>query len=240
MEKYYDEAEIKEYIDRYRLYDIIPDIREYGEERLKIFTAKKGERLYPQNETEKLIFLVDGVVKNYALTKNGRKLLLHFSEAVELLRDLEFLNISNLSVGLEPLNRAKFLEINLKGIRDDLLDNNDFLRAMLRQIGGKLSKTTIAQTMTAVYPLESRLGSYLLYCTAQLPPQKKFFDENLVETAELLGCSYRHLLRTLKDFCTEGALEHTQNGYKILDEELLSKKASDRPIYGKYHGKIVE
>lgn len=237
MRKYFDEAEARRYIKKYDLTAIIPEIESYGADRLTLIAAEKGDMLhleFRENETEKLIFLVEGIMKNYAVTENGRKTLLHFSENFEMLRDLEFLNISGMSVRLEAVGKVKFLEVDLRGKREQMMNNPAFLQAMLQQIGRKLAKTTIAQTMTAVYPLGSRLSSYLLYMTAEQKGENKVFSENLIETAELLGTSYRHLLRMLKEFCEAGALVHLKKGYRVADEDWLADKASDSPIYGKH------
>ena len=52
------------------------------------------------------------------------------------------------------------------------------------------------------------------------------FSERLIDVAEQLGVSYRHLLRALKSLGEEGILEKRKDGYHILDEVGLRKKAA--------------
>ncbi|OYO76234.1 hypothetical protein CG709_15530, partial [Lachnotalea glycerini] len=42
------------------------------------------------------------------------------------------------------------------------------------------------------------------------------FSENLTALSELLGTSYRHLLRTLRNFCDNGYLLKEKGYYKII------------------------
>lgn len=57
--------------------------------------------------------------------------------------------------------------------------------------------------------------------------EKNTFKENLTETAELLGASYRHLLRTLNSLCSKSIIKKTKNYYEIIDEEVLRGLAED-------------
>lgn len=234
MHRYYDAEEIDRYIRKYHLNEIIPDLGGFGREYLSLTRFRKKEIPVWEHDTDKLVFLVEGSVKNCALTENGKKLLLHFSDAFEILRDLELLGIINQSMEIEVARDAVFLEVDVRGIRNILLNNPVFLRAILMQIGRKLAKTTVAQTMTAIYPLESRLSSYIIHMAEKSADGLLVFRDNLIETSELLGTSYRHLLRTLKGFCESGVLVHRGQDYMVADMTALQEKASDRPIYGRF------
>lgn len=53
------------------------------------------------------------------------------------------------------------------------------------------------------------------------------FDENLTEIAELLGTSYRHLLRTLSEFCERRILKKEGSSYIVTEEETLMELSVD-------------
>ena len=53
------------------------------------------------------------------------------------------------------------------------------------------------------------------------------FNENLTEIAELLGTSYRHLLRTLNNLRDKGAIIKSNSGYIIENKNILSMLAAD-------------
>ncbi|WOO37548.1 cyclic nucleotide-binding domain-containing protein [Anaerocolumna sp. AGMB13020] len=53
------------------------------------------------------------------------------------------------------------------------------------------------------------------------------FHENLTEIAELLGTSYRHLLRTLSELCDQGILKKEGSSYIVTDERTLMELSAD-------------
>jgi hypothetical protein len=75
--------------------------------------------------------------------------------------------------------------------------------------------------------LEERLASYVMNIS-----ENNVFCENLTLLAELLGTSYRHLLRTLKSFCDKGYLKKENGVYKIIAPNQLSELGAD--IYMNY------
>ncbi|MPM79649.1 hypothetical protein SDC9_126688 [bioreactor metagenome] len=82
-------------------------------------------------------------------------------------------------------------------------------------------------SINLLYPLENRLASYInesLVCGDNLYID---FDENLNNIAELLGSSYRHLLRTFNTLCKKGVLKREDGKYKIINKVLLKDLAGD-------------
>ncbi len=235
MNRYYDEEEIRYYIEKHNIDKIVPNIWKFDKSRFHLVKSRKGEHPVESCESEVLMFLVEGSVKNCAQMKNGKRILMHISEDFEILQDLEMLHIENIEMEIETLKNAVFLELNLKGIKDNIMNDPKFLYPMLVQVAKKLSHTTIAQAMIATYNLENRLSSYIIHTASEKFDGKLVFNENLVETAELLCTSYRHLLRVLKEFCERGVLENNKGEYVITDRGKLIELASDRPIYGKFH-----
>lgn len=59
----------------------------------------------------------------------------------------------------------------------------------------KLYHSNLNNSISVNYPVENRLASYLISCH-----HEKIIDENFVSVAEMIGCSYRQLQRTLNDF----------------------------------------
>ena len=53
------------------------------------------------------------------------------------------------------------------------------------------------------------------------------FDVNLSKLSELLGISYRHLLRRLKFFCEKEYLRKTKDAYEIINLKFLKELARD-------------
>ena len=85
----------------------------------------------------------------------------------------------------------------------------------------KLHDSVANTTEIILRPFESRLCEYLLQTA-----QNGVFSERLIDVAEQLGVSYRHLLRSLKALCEEGLLEKRMDGYHLLNEAKLREKAA--------------
>lgn len=96
--------------------------------------------------------------------------------------------------------------------REDLMNDVKFLRYTAQYLAAHIRKSA-----THFEPLENRLASFILEMA-----QKEVFQYNLTLCAELLETSYRHLLRTLHNFCESGILKKQKKGrYLILDKEKL-------------------
>ncbi len=78
-------------------------------------------------------------------------------------------------------------------------------------------------SINLLYPLENRLASYILATGERIDNNEEIikFNENLTEIAELLGTSYRHLLRTLNNLSCKGAIRKKINYFQVLDEKIL-------------------
>jgi len=80
-------------------------------------------------------------------------------------------------------------------------------------------------TINLLYPLENRLASYIM--ATRGAGSRVQFDETLTEIAELLGASYRHLLRTINNLINKGILKKDNYRYEIIDEKMLGNLAID-------------
>ena len=87
---------------------------------------------------------------------------------------------------------------------------------MLAQI---VARNAVNDTFNILAPLEARLRAYIAHSQRQ-----GVFAGRLTETAEYLGVSYRHLLRTMNDLCARGILEKTRGGYRILQPLELDRE----------------
>lgn len=79
-------------------------------------------------------------------------------------------------------------------------------------------------SINLLYPLENRLASYILATGERVNNNEERiikFNENLTEIGELLGTSYRHLLRTLNNLSCKGAIRKKSNYFQVLDEKIL-------------------
>jgi len=221
LKKIIDSNKLDVYVSKYNINDFFTiNMRPY----MELILFKKNEQICKQDEEiSYLFFLVDGKAKTYRLLKNGRTLLLIFNSPFQVIGDVEFMNKDVADSNVEAVEDTCCVAISFEYIRKFALSDHKFLQFMCNQLANKLRKSTSNSSVNLLYPLENRLASYILEFVISKEDIKENikFQGNLVQVAQLLGSSYRHLLRTLKDFCDKGILRKCDGGYEILRKDIL-------------------
>ncbi|MDS0524621.1 cyclic nucleotide-binding domain-containing protein [Clostridium sp. SHJSY1] len=216
---------IKEmYIKKYKLNEVFTnDMRGF----MELLCFDRNEFLSKQNEkVDYLYFIVKGKLKVFKTLKNGKNILLSFNYPLMMLGDLELMNSEGADANIQVIEDAYCIALHVDKVQEILLNDIKYLRYACNSISKKLKDTSKNSAINLLYPLENRLASYMLAMKSHVNG-KLVFEENLTEIAELLGTSYRHLLRTLEAFIKKGALEKTNRSYEIIDENLLIILADD-------------
>jgi len=118
--------------------------------------------------------------------------------------------------------------ISFDDIRKFAFDDSKFLRFACDALRDKLIRLSKNSSINLLYPLENRLASFILAtCKESEDKNKIIFLGNLTEVSELLGTSYRHLLRTLNILCIEDAIIKNENYYEIINAGILEKLAGE-------------
>ena len=173
---------------------------------------------------EYLFFLVKGKGKVYVILKNGKSLLLSFCYPLTVIGDIEIVNNCDTSSNIQALEDSYCIALPLNIVREKLLKDAKFLRYVCDSLGRKLQSSSNNKSINLLYPLENRLASYILAAKEEIIVDNKkayIFNEKLTELAELLGTSYRHLLRTINALINKGVISKENGYYKILDKKLL-------------------
>jgi CRP/FNR family putative post-exponential-phase nitrogen-starvation transcriptional regulator len=228
MHRVKNSEKLMEYVRRYKMNNIFTeDMAPYFEllfYRKNEFMVKEGE------EISYLLFLVDGKAKVFTSLSNGKSLLLCFYQGFKVLGDLEAVDRVKAVTNVEAIADTYCVGISYRYVRQFLLEDAKFLRYICTSLGGKLSRCSKNSSINLLYPLESRLASYI-YTTGERVVKGDrtliCFNENLTEIAELLGTSYRHLLRTLSDFCDRKILTKEGSSYLVMGEKTLMELSAD-------------
>lgn len=228
MIKVYDNKLKQIYINKYKLTSMFTnDLRSH----MELILFEKGEHICKENEKlEYLYFFVKGKGKVYVNLKNGKSLLLCFYYPLTLLGDLEIVNNCDTSTNVEVLEDSYCIALKLNDVRDILVTDAKFLRYTCESLAKKLQRSSNNSSINLLYPLENRLASYILATSEEIIIDNKkihIFNEKLTELAELLGTSYRHLLRTLNTLVNKGVIYKSKEYYIITDYILLKKLSSD-------------
>lgn len=206
----------------------------FGTESVKefqLFFFKKGDYICKEGENlDYLFFFVQGKAKVFSTLKNGKNILSCFYSPFKVIGELEILNnetaISNICV----IEDSYCIGVSSQIIKDCFMKNSVFMQFIWQALSEKLKKSAKNNTISLGYPLENKLASYIIAsCSKKTIDNESFyiFQENLTEVSELLGASYRHLLRCLKKFVEDEYLEKDKDYYKIISHEKLSTLSQD-------------
>lgn len=219
-EKVLNRRELNNYINEFDINEIFSnDMKPY----IELFKFNKGEHICKvQEKLEYLYFLVKGKAKVYTIMSNGKSLLLCFYAPFKVIGDVEFMYLNKADCSVQAIEETYCIGIPFEYIRKYSLEDSKFLRFICDGLAEKLTRLSKYSSINLLYPLENRVASYILS-----NKEKNIFKENLTETAELLGASYRHLLRTLNILCNKSVIKRNKNYYEIIDEDTLKKLAGD-------------
>ena len=224
MFKVIDDNKLNYYIKKYNINDIFSnDMKKY----MEIHHFKKNEHICSAGEELRyLYFFIDGRAKVYITAPNGKSLLIRFYSPIQIIGDTEILNNTNIDCNIQAVEDCICIAILREVIEEIALKDPKFLYYTCKQLAFKLSSASLSSSINMLYPLENRLASYILatYATEYSHDSN---SDNLTHVSELLGTSYRHLLRVLDKFSSEGMIRKDGKDITILDLEKLEELAGD-------------
>jgi CRP-like cAMP-binding protein len=229
MEKVSNSKELDQYIQKYNMNEIFSkDMKPF----MDLLNYKKNEHMMKDSEEiNYLLFLVEGKAKVYVTLSNGKSLLLCFYQGFMMLGDLEILNSNHAISNVQVIEETYCIGISFENVRKYLLEDAKFLRYICSSLGRKLIQCSNNSSINLLYSLENRLAGYILTTGEIIHDQGReaiMFDENLTQIAELLGTSYRHLLRTLNFLCKKGILRKEKQGYyQVINIVELRRLSAD-------------
>jgi CRP-like cAMP-binding protein len=192
---------------------------------MQLLYYKKNDHIIREDDKlNYLLFLVKGKAKAYHTLSNGKSLLICFYQGFQVLGELELLNKKKASTNIQVIEDSCCIGIPYKDVYRYLLDDPKFLRYICNTLGDKLHKHSMNSSINILYSLEYRLVSYIRTAGERVEEAgstKIIWNENLTHTADLLGTSYRHLLRTLQILGLKGVIKKSENGYEVDDEGKL-------------------
>lgn len=213
-----DRKKIQYYMDLYRLYDMMP---EGLHEHARLFSFEKGELICALGaEVSQLFFFVEGKAKIYTQLENGRKHLLRFYYPLQILGDMEVMNVQPYKVFAEALSSCNCIGIPMSIVRSQGTKDARFMGCLCRHLSEKLDSLSQKASRNLLYPLESRLASYLIESLAAGTDTVEI-TSSLSDLAELLGSSYRHLNRVIIQMEDAGLMEKSGHRFKIRDKKAL-------------------
>lgn len=223
MKKINNEQKLNNYLSLNKIEDYFTaDMKNW----MELFLFTKNEHLCREGEEMNyLYFFVEGRAKVYTTLSNGKSLLLSFYEGFKVLGDVELFQTHGAASSVQAIDDTYCVGIYIPAVREQLLQDSVFLTFMGKALSEKLNMLSKNSSINLYYPLEHRLSSYIL--ATGVKAERIIFKENLTYLAEMLGTSYRHLLRTLDLLCKKGTVQKRENGYEVINEIELRNLAGN-------------
>lgn len=206
MREVFDGLALEQYLNQYK-------IRELFETKglsFRLCQYDKGEMISCDSDTnQRLCFVVNGAIQIYAVHEDGGYYPLCYSNSFTLLGDMEFCGAPCSSLLVEVVKPTLCVELSISTLREELLNDNTFLRCLLRSVSDKLALLTQADTGF------SSLEEKLLYYLEHECPDHQF--QGVEAVAVHLRCSRRQLQRILKSLSDRQVIRKVKKGtYQLL------------------------
>ncbi len=206
---------------------LLPLLEQHGQELI----FRRGETLSRMGEPiERFMLVRSGRAKLLISSDDGKDLLLAFTGENEILGDLEFFSPGNSTVTIRAVTECRALAIELSEFRKLAAGSQKLLKVLGRSVAFKLRRSNSKLSVNILYPLRERFASYLFGLVSGTD-RDDIRGDSLMDMADLLGTSYRHLNRVISQLADEGLLERTPWGLKIKDLPRLAKLARDIYFY---------
>lgn len=193
-----------------------------------VVTYTSGTMLCSNDQTITSLFVVlEGRVKIYTLSEEGKLRLLRLKAAPTLIGDIEYASGRNVLHTVEAVGTVTCLKIPFEVLRR-YNRTVDFTEHLLKGVSEKLFIEANASSNHLMSTLEERLAGYLISLSESGNElfQAEMSQLKRKEVAEWLGTSYRHLNRTLQAFVEEGLVQRTRKEVVIIDSEKLKERAN--------------
>jgi CRP-like cAMP-binding protein len=196
---------------------------------LSLYYFGQGELICSQGDpSEHLYLLVEGKVKIYTTSPEGKTLILSFKNPLELIGDIEYVRDIDIINTVEAVSSVCMIGVHHRWLRKYGKDYAPLLQFLLDIITRKFTIKSHSMSFNMMYPVEVRLASYLLSVSFD-KSDTNFNGQvsiNIKDAANLIGTSYRHLNRVIGQFCAEGMIERSKGSILVKDRKGLSVLAN--------------
>ena len=219
---------MQHYIEKFQLHRVLPpEMLEH----IVVSPFKKGEQIITQGEQPKeLSFVIEGRLKVFAASDEGKKLIIAFTQPFSMLGDIEFVQQKPYLNTVEAITDGKLLKIPISIVEEFGRGHLPFITYLLDAITGKFYSNAYAQTFNLLHSVDVRFASYLLSMTTE---DQYVSIHHIRDVADLIGTSYRHLNRIIAQLCSLEYIERSERTIRILNRERLLQLAKQNIYEGR-------
>ncbi|MCM3733682.1 cyclic nucleotide-binding domain-containing protein [Fictibacillus nanhaiensis] len=203
---------------------------------LSLYSFDHGELICSQGDPADCLYvLVKGKVKIFTTSPEGKTLILSFKKPLDSIGDIEYVQHGTEFINtVEAVSSVHMIGIHHRWLRKYASDHTPLLQFLLKVITQKFYIKSSSLSFNLLYPVEVRFASYLLSVC---------FEENnslttgrlstghLMDAANLIGTTYRHLNRVIQQLSKDGLVERHKGYILVKDKDGLSALASHNNIY---------
>lgn len=224
MKRINDKSLLESYIREFGLDSFFQkDMRPY----MSLMNFDRGECICNTGDVlEYFYFNVKGKLKVYTLMENGKSLLLRFNKPLSILGDVEFMSGYKIKCNVDSLNESHLIGITVDDIRRHAGDDPVFLSFVIKNLGYKLYTISNSTSINLLYSLEKRFASYIISISSEDNSSKganEIRTTNMTEMATLLGTSYRHLNRVIRELADKGIVSKRNGNISVLNYAALKE-----------------
>lgn len=216
MKRYKDNLRLKNDIDKFNLGEIIDENLQQSHE---FFQFKKGDLICVLGESiEYFYILLEGNVKVFTVSADGKILCLRIFNSITNLGDIELFTETRYRCHVEALSDCLCVAFPIEKIKTYGINNNVFLKYICMDLCNKFDAISNISSNNILYPLKNRLVGYILEYMNNSTKIAKF-PFSYKELSEILGVSYRHLSRCMNELETQGFIQKMGNKIKVINED---------------------
>ncbi|WP_123040362.1 Crp/Fnr family transcriptional regulator [Cohnella candidum] len=198
---------------------------------LTLCRFERGERICSQGQkAEYLYVLVQGKIKIYTVSPEGKTLILSFKTPIELIGDIEYVRDIEIINTVEAVSEAVMIRVPYRWLRQYAGEHPPLLRLLLDVLARKFHLKSNSMRFNLMYPVEVRFASYLLavsFDESDTLYEGRLGAVSLKDAANLIGTSYRHLNRVIRQLCADGLIERVRGSIRVKDRQGLRALAGN-------------
>jgi CRP-like cAMP-binding protein len=213
MKEVHDEAQLNSFLQQFQLEEVFhTPLRNH----LTLYHLASGDVIcYQGQQSEHLYVLVQGRIKIYTNSHEGQSLIVSFKSPLEIIGEIEYIREIEIINTVEAVTEVYLIGIPYTWLRKFGHEHPPLLRFLLDIITRKFYIKSDFLSFNLMHPVENRLASYLLSLVSEEDAVNGTFQHEvigLVDIANLIGTSYRHLNRIVGKFCEKGLVARGARG----------------------------
>jgi CRP-like cAMP-binding protein len=203
---------------------------------LSLLSFDHGELICSQGDPADCLYvLVMGKVKIFTTSPEGKTLILSFKKPLDSIGDIEYVQHGTEFINtVEAVSTVYMIRIHHRWLRKYAGDHTPLLKFLLEVITQKFFIKSSSLSFNLLYPVEVRFASYLLsVCFEENDTMAtgSLSTAHLMDAANLIGTSYRHLNRVIQQLSKDGLIERCKGYILVKDKDGLSAIAGHNNIY---------